>query len=69
MRKILTNPNIKSLFLQLLAVILSFELGAVALLVLKPEFTALLLCLPVLMGVVMLFCCCQFFRKQEQMIG
>ena len=29
MRKILTNPNIKSLFLQLLAVILSFELGAV----------------------------------------
>ncbi len=68
MRKILTNPNIKSLFLQLLAVILSFELGAVALLVLKPEFAALLLCLPVLMGVVMLFCCCQFFRKQEQMI-
>ena len=68
MRKILTNPNIKSLFLQLLAVILSFELGAVALLVLKPEFAALLLCLPVLMGVVILFCCCQFFRKQEQMI-
>ncbi len=68
MRKILTNPNIKSLFLQLLAVILSFELGAVALLVLKPEFTALLLCLPVLMGVVMLFCCCRFFRKQEQMV-
>ena len=64
----MTNPNIKSLFLQLLAVILSFELGAVALLVLKPEFAALLLCLPVLMGVVMLFCCCQFFRKQEQMI-
>ncbi len=68
MRKILTNPNIKSLFLQLLAVILSFELGAVALLVLKPEFAALLLCLPVLMGVVILFCCCQFFRKQEQMV-
>nr|MDE6364850.1 HAMP domain-containing histidine kinase [Lachnospiraceae bacterium] len=68
MRKILTNPKIKFLFLYILLCILSFEFGTIVLLSLKPELAAFLLCLPVVMGVVMAVLCYRFFREQERII-
>lgn len=68
MRKILTNPIIKSLFLHIFICVLSFEFGTIVLLSLKPELAAFLLCLPAIMGAVIIFFCCLFFRKQERII-
>ena len=68
MRKLLTNPKIKALFLHILFCTLSFETGMIVLLSLRSAPAAYLLCLPVLMGAVTAFFCYRFFREQEQII-
>lgn len=68
MRKLLTNPKIKALFLHILFCTLLFETGMIVLLSLRSAPAAYLLCLPVLMGAVTAFFCYRFFREQEQII-
>lgn len=72
--KIWINPKIKSLFLHILVCTFLFEFSVIILLIVSSSLAAFyylpyfLLCLPIIMGVIIVVLCYRFFCVQEKII-